>query len=60
MSMQHTAHPHLAAASPQRTATSGENLRGAAMPEPDLETKPWSSLAGGGECRGDNIRWLQA
>lgn len=47
--MQHTAYFQLERASPQHTTASGEGWKGAAMPEPDLETKPWSSLAGGGE-----------
>lgn len=38
----------LEGASPQRTAASGGNLMGAWMPEPDLESKPLSSLAVGG------------
>lgn len=47
--MQHTAYFHLERASLQHTAASGEGWKGAATPEPDLETKPWSSLAGGRE-----------
>lgn len=49
--MQHTAYPQLERASPQHRAASGGGRKGAAMPEPDLETKPSSSLAGDGEKR---------
>lgn len=47
--MQHTAYFQLERASPRHTTASGEGWEGAATPEPDLETKPWSSLAGGRE-----------
>lgn len=47
--MLRTAYFQLERASPQHTAASGEGWKGAVMPEPDLETKPWSSLAGGRE-----------
>lgn len=55
--MQHTVDLQLEGASPQHTAASGVSLQGAAMPEPDLETKPWSSLAADGQERGDHMRW---
>lgn len=45
-SMQHTAYLLLEGASPQHTAASGVNQRGPGLPEPHLETKPWSSSAG--------------
>lgn len=45
-------------ASPQHTAASGVSLKGAVMPEPDLETKPWNSLARGGQERRDHMRWV--
>lgn len=45
-------------ASLQHTAASGVNLQGAVMPEPDLETKPWSSLAVDGRERRDHVRWV--